>query len=116
MILHKPIYSAGVIIACMLSLGGASAHAESPNIILILTDDQGWSQLSEPMDPTVPNASSDYLETPNMDRFANGGIRFTSGYSPAAICTPTRRAILFGTTPLSPLSDLLNDAPPKANS
>ena len=98
MILHKRISSAVVIIACMLSLGGASAHAESPNIILILTDDQGWSQLSEPMDPTVPNASSDYLETPNMDRFANGGIRFTSGYSPAAICTPTRRGILFGTT------------------
>ncbi len=98
MILHKRIYSAVVIIACMLSLGGASAHAESPNIILVLTDDQGWSQLSEPMDPTVPNASSDYLETPNMDRLANGGVRFTSGYSPAAICTPTRRGILFGTT------------------
>ena len=80
MILHKRIYSAVVIIACILSLGGASAHAESPNIILILTDDQGWSQLSEPMDPTVPNASSDYLETPNMNRLANGGIRFTSGH------------------------------------
>jgi arylsulfatase A len=98
MILHKRIDSAVVIIACILSLGGSSAHAESPNIILILADDQGWSQLSEPMDPTVPNASSYYLETPNMDRFANGGIRFTSGYSPAAICTPTRRAILFGTS------------------
>jgi arylsulfatase A len=98
MILHKRISSAVVIMACMLSLGGSSAHAESPNIILILADDQGWSQLSEPMDPTVPNASSYYLETPNMDRFANGGIRFTSGYSPAAICTPTRRAILFGTS------------------
>jgi hypothetical protein len=60
-ILHKRIYSAVVIIACMLSVGGASAHAESPNIILILADDQGWSQLSEPMDPRVPNASSDYL-------------------------------------------------------
>lgn len=98
MILHKRISSAVVIIACMLSLAGASAHAESPNIILILADDQGWSQLSEPMDPTVPNASSDYLETPNMNRFANGGIRFTSGYSPASLCTPTRRGILFGTS------------------
>ncbi len=98
MILHKGISSAVVIMACMLSLGGASAHAESPNIILILTDDQGWSQLSEPMDSRLPNASSDYLETPNMNRLANGGIRFTSGYSPAAVCTPTRRGILFGTT------------------
>jgi arylsulfatase A len=98
MILHKRISSAVVIMACMFSLGGASAHAESPNIILILTDDQGWSQLSEPMDSRLPNASSDYLETPNMNRLANGGIRFTSGYSPAAVCTPTRRGILFGTT------------------
>ena len=45
--MNKSIYSAVVIMACMLSLGGASAHAGSPNIILILTDDQGWSQLSE---------------------------------------------------------------------
>ena len=36
MILHKRIYIAVVIMACMLSLGGASAYAESPNIILIL--------------------------------------------------------------------------------
>ena len=98
MSLPKRISNAVVLMACLLSLGAASAYAESPNIILILTDDQGWSQLSEPIDPTVPNAASDYLETPNMNRLANGGIRFTSGYSPAAICTPTRRGILFGTT------------------
>jgi arylsulfatase A-like enzyme len=70
----------------------------SPNIILILTDDQGWSQTSEWMDPLVKQSKSDYLETPNMDRIAREGMRFTSGYSPAPLCTPTRRSILCGTS------------------
>ena len=69
-----------------------------PNILFILTDDQGWSQLSAPMDPDVPGAYSEYLETPNMTRLAEEGMRFASGYAPAPICTPTRRSILAGTT------------------
>jgi hypothetical protein len=73
-----------------------SARPDSPNIILILTDDQGWSQRSELMDPRVPESVSAYLETPNMNRLAREGMRFTSGYSPAPLCTPTRRSILCG--------------------
>jgi arylsulfatase A-like enzyme len=74
------------------------AMAGKPNIILILTDDQGWSQTSGLMDPRVKESRSGYLETPNMVRLANQGMRFTSGYSPAPLCTPTRRSILCGTT------------------
>jgi len=70
----------------------------SPNIVLILTDDHGWSQLSDHMDPEFAASKSDYLEAPNMARMMNEGRRFTSGYSPAPLCTPTRRAILCGTT------------------
>lgn len=85
-----------VAIVCGLS---AVATADSPpNIILILTDDQGWSQLSEAIDPRVPESKSDYLETPNINRIIREGMRFTSGYSPAPLCTPTRRSILCGTT------------------
>lgn len=72
--------------------------ASSPNIILILTDDHGWSQLSDNMDPELATSRSDYLETPHMNRLMHGGMRFTSGYSPAPLCTPTRRSILCGTT------------------
>ena len=72
--------------------------ADAPNIILILTDDQGWSQRSGLMDPDNPETASRYLETPAMDRIGDEGIRFTSGYSPAPLCTPTRRAILCGTS------------------
>lgn len=54
--------------------------------------------MSAAMDPQVPEARSDYLETPNMARLMAEGMRFTSGYSPAPLCTPTRRSILCGTT------------------
>lgn len=73
--------------------------AAKPNFLLILTDDHGWSQLSTAMHPhQAPEGKSDYLETPNMTRLAREGMRFTSGYSPAPLCTPTRRSILCGAT------------------
>jgi arylsulfatase A-like enzyme len=86
------------VVAVLLFLFSSPAPAASPNIILILTDDHGWSQMSVPMDPMIKDARSDYLETPNMVRLVNGGMRFTSGYSPAPLCTPTRRSILCGTS------------------
>lgn len=72
---------------------------DRPNFILILTDDQGWSSTSEGMDDRIPESKSDYFETPNIDRLGREGIRFTNAYAPAAICSPTRRSILFGQTP-----------------
>tara|TARA_R110002049_G_scaffold285698_4_gene467132 strand:+ start:318652 stop:320088 length:1437 start_codon:yes stop_codon:yes gene_type:complete len=83
--------------AFLLSHVGA-LDAAPPNIVLILTDDQGWSQLDVAMDPELPDAASSYLETPKMSELASRGIRFTSGYSPAPLCTPTRRSILCGTS------------------
>ncbi|MEM7014853.1 MAG: sulfatase-like hydrolase/transferase [Verrucomicrobiota bacterium] len=77
---------------------GAVFAEKSPNILLILTDDHGWSQLSDQMDPRLPESKSNYLETPNINRIMNEGMRFTSGYSPAPLCTPTRRSILCGTS------------------
>lgn len=85
----------------LLAFHPAMALAEDPrpNFIFILTDDQGWSQMSIPMDPAVAGAASTYLETPHMERLARQGMRFTSGYSPASLCTPTRRSVLCGMTP-----------------
>ena len=76
----------------------AALQADPPNIILILTDDQGWSQRSGLMDPDNPKSGSRYLHTPAMNRIAEEGMRFTGGYSPAPLCTPTRRSILCGTS------------------
>ena len=88
-------------LSCLLAtlLGFTAAlQADPPNIILILTDDQGWSQRSGLMDPDNPQTGSSYLHTPAMDRIAKEGMRFTGGYSPAPLCTPTRRSILCGTS------------------
>ena len=86
-------FAALLVVAVHSSQAAASAP---PNILLILTDDQGWSQVSGLMDPRIPASRSTYLETPNIDRLAREGMRFTSGYSPAPLCTPTRRSILCG--------------------
>ena len=88
-----------LFIACFFWLMVAAFGAERrPNIILILSDDHGWSQLSQTMHPGVPEAQSSYLKTPNIDRIGREGVRFSSGYSPAPLCTPTRRSILCGTS------------------
>lgn len=109
LMMHTPIFvskTAAIILAAvatLLSIGTVSTALAAdgntrPNIILILTDDQGWSQLSAAIDPRVPESKSDYLETPSINRILAEGMRFTSGYSPAPLCTPTRRSILCGTT------------------
>ncbi len=73
--------------------------ASKPNIILILTDDMGWNALSIPADPAIPESGSTYYQTPNTDRLAEGGIRFSRAYSPSAVCDPTRTSIQYGMTP-----------------
>ena len=72
---------------------------ESPNFIIILTDDHGWSSLSESMDLRQSKAGSDYHRTPNMDAILRQGMRFSNGYAAAPVCSPTRYSIQFGKTP-----------------
>lgn len=75
-------------------------HKSSPNIILILADDLGWSHLSCTMQKGNPASASDFHETPNLEKLARNGMRFTRGYASASICSPSRRSILFGQTPM----------------
>lgn len=76
-----------------------SAAVKKPNFILILTDDQGWTSTSQLMNDRVANSKSDFYETPQIERFATMGMRFSSGYAPCALCCPTRRSIQFGQSP-----------------
>jgi arylsulfatase A-like enzyme len=71
--------------------GGASDPAEEsrPNIIFLMADDMGYG------DPQSYNADSK-IPTPNMDRLAAQGMRFTDAHSPSAVCTPTRYGVLTG--------------------
>jgi len=70
-----------------------------PNIILILTDDQGWTDTSVQMMAGRADSKSDFYQTPALERLAKDGMVFSSAYSPAPVCTPTRVSIQFGKTP-----------------
>ncbi len=72
--------------------------AQSPNIIFILTDDQGWNGTSELMNPSIPESKSDFYQTPNLEALANEGMVFSNAYAPAPKCSPTRNSILTGQT------------------
>jgi arylsulfatase A len=89
------------ILSLLVLLGviGGPAFAAPPNFILILTDDQGWPMMNERMHPDLPESRVEGVITPAMDRLAREGMRFTSGYSPGPLCTPTRRSIQNGMTP-----------------
>ena len=62
-----------------------------PNIIYILSDDLGWRDLSV--------EGSTLYESPNIDRIAAGGMRFTQGYAACQVCSPSRASILTGKYP-----------------
>ena len=64
---------------------------EHPNVIIILADDLGWSQLG--------CYGSSFYDTPNIDKLALRGIKFNNAYSSASICSPTRAAIMTGKYP-----------------
>ena len=65
--------------------------SNKPNIVIIYTDDLGYGDVSAYKKGT--------LKTPNIDKLANEGIRFTNGYSSSATCSPSRYALLTGIYP-----------------
>ncbi|WP_429773995.1 sulfatase family protein [Agaribacillus aureus] len=66
-------------------------EATKPNIIIIYADDLGYGD--------VGAYGSTELKTPNIDKLANGGVRFTNGYASSATCSPSRYALLTGVYP-----------------
>ena len=69
----------------------ADTTHKKPNVVLILVDDLGWTD--------VGCYGSTFYETPNIDRLADEGMRFTDGYAACAVCSPTRAAIMTGRYP-----------------
>lgn len=82
-----------VISLSLLGSGCAPREATQrpPNILFIMIDDLGWTDLH-----CQGNA---LLETPNIDRLATQGMRFTDAYAAAPVCSPTRAAIMTGLSP-----------------
>jgi arylsulfatase A len=72
-------------------VGLAAERRRPPNIVFILADDLGWTDLG--------CFGSSFYQTPNIDRLAQQGIRFTSAYAACPVCSPTRASILTGKYP-----------------
>lgn len=79
------------ILILLIFLQHFLAAAQKPNVILILTDDQGYEDLE--------SYGGKGFKTPNINRLAAEGIQFTDYYAPAALCTPSRAGLLTGCYP-----------------
>jgi arylsulfatase A len=72
---------------------------ESPNFIIVVLDDQGWTGTSVQMDDLIPDSKSDFHITSALESLALKGMTFSQGYAPAPKCSPSRASILTGKTP-----------------
>ena len=86
---NKKIPQLMVALGCLLM--AAAAGAAAPNVVILFADDLGYGDLSSYGHP--------YIRTPNLDRLAQDGQRWTDFYAPAPVCSPSRGALLTGRLP-----------------
>ena len=89
--MEKPMKNYRTILLCaaLAALSAFTASsADRPNIIFIMADDMGYADLS--------CYGAEKIQTPNIDRLAKEGIRFTDGHAGASTCTPTRYGFMTG--------------------
>lgn len=85
-----PALATGLVAACASS-GSSAPEDPRPNVLLVLVDDLGWSDVGCYGNPAV--------DTPRIDAFARQGLRFTDAYAAAPVCSPTRASIVTGLAP-----------------
>ena len=88
LIIRKLIFYGFLVL--LISCQGGLRPETPPNVVVILADDLGWNQLGCYGGP---------YQTPNIDGLAAGGMRFTNSYASAAVCSPTRAALMTGKYP-----------------
>ena len=76
----------------LISVLTTALHAERPNVILVMADDQGWGDTGYNGHPVV--------KTPNLDAMAKDGLVFNRFYAAAPVCSPTRGSVLTGRHPI----------------
>lgn len=81
-----------LLLSLLLILSSIGLAAEKPNVVIIFADDLGYGDLGCYGSPTI--------STPNLDRMARQGLRFTDFYSASEVCTPSRAALLTGRYPI----------------
>ncbi|MAG56429.1 MAG: N-acetylgalactosamine-6-sulfatase [Planctomycetes bacterium] len=79
------------IVFALVPTLGAQGQERPLNVLLIMIDDLGWADLH--------CQGNQGLETPNIDRLARQGVRFTDAYAAAPVCSPVRAALLTGKSP-----------------
>ena len=91
MMLRVAILLAALLLSPLAAWGAAEVPKARPNIIVILSDDLGWADLS--------CYGSTFHESPHLDNLAAQGMRFTQAYSSSPYCSPSRAAIMTGRYP-----------------
>src|SRR4029077_9815479 len=81
----------GLLLTSTLATLTVAAEPPRPNIVLFVIDDLGWADLGW--------YGRTFSRTPNLDRLAAGGLRFTNGYAACPVCSPTRASIMTGQYP-----------------
>src|SRR6478672_8376441 len=76
------------ILTLGLALAAHSAQAATPNVVFIYADDLGYGDVS--------CYGATRVQTPNIDKLAAQGLKFTDAHAPSATCTPSRYALLTG--------------------
>lgn len=90
---------AGIGAAAWLAPRLLAAGEPPPNFVFVLGEGQGWSATSVQMDDAVAASRSGTVATPNLERLAREGMRFSRFYAPSPRCTPSRAALLTGRSP-----------------
>jgi arylsulfatase A-like enzyme len=88
----KPLHLLFTSLLLALSATSLAANGPKPNIIFVLFDDMGYGQ------PKCYREGTEF-KTPNIDRLAREGMRFTDAHSAASVCTPTRYGVITGRYP-----------------
>lgn len=92
--------------SALLSAARAAAPAQKLNVVLILADDFGWTDLH--------CYGSEYYESPHIDQLAREGVKFTQAYSACTVCSPSRAALLTGKYPARlHITDWIPGLPPE---
>ncbi len=87
----KAVFATFIAVAASFVLV-TSADADKPNFVFFLVDDLGYMDIGA-------NNPNTFYETPNVDRLAAEGMRFTNGYAANPVCSPTRYSIMTGKYP-----------------
>jgi arylsulfatase A-like enzyme len=82
------------VLSCMLVCSSIAAQRERANIVFVLADDLGWTDLSTGR--TNRGNGSDYYRTPNLDALASRGVSFDNAYTCGPNCAPSRAALFSG--------------------